>query len=142
MGPRSKLTITNVEQDGVTHADSQLYSLVALRIVPMGDKKAMELAQMVHQNLVLHVARRSMDHMLTYGWRLPPSPNVWGCYCDDYMQLGILDAEIDVPDLAARAEFKSSHAAVVFAYTLRKVSCGRKTRPWVNRARPSAGEQS
>eukprot|EP00971_Amphidinium_carterae_P322054 6401791-Amphidinium_carterae.1 len=32
-------------EDGVTLADSQLYSL-ALRVLPMGDQKAMEVAQM------------------------------------------------------------------------------------------------
>eukprot|EP00971_Amphidinium_carterae_P156650 3105240-Amphidinium_carterae.2 len=96
----------------------EMYSL-ALRVLPMGDQKAMEVAQMVHQNLVLHHSPQTMSNMLTYGWRLPAVPHIWVCYCDDYMQFSILDDEVDdavhhatqVKGLA-----RQCHAAVLEGY--------------------------
>eukprot|EP00971_Amphidinium_carterae_P161660 3204785-Amphidinium_carterae.1 len=63
----------------------------------------MEVAQMVHQNLILHYSPQSWGNLLTYGWRLPPHPHMWGCYCDDYMQLSVLDDEVEPQDLRAPA---------------------------------------
>eukprot|EP00971_Amphidinium_carterae_P108548 2149113-Amphidinium_carterae.1 len=57
--------------------------------------------------------------MLTYGWRLPPVPNIWGRYCDDYMQLAILDNDIEKEEFNSQAverEFKAAHESVCEAY--------------------------
>eukprot|EP00971_Amphidinium_carterae_P072159 1427421-Amphidinium_carterae.1 len=83
-----------------------LYSL-ALQVLPMGDKKAMEVAQLVHQSLVLCCSSLGWKNMLMYNWELPRSPLIWGCYCDDFMQLAILE-----PEPCAR----KAHSEVVKGY--------------------------
>eukprot|EP00971_Amphidinium_carterae_P018925 372621-Amphidinium_carterae.1 len=63
------------DEDGVAHDDAGLYSL-ALCVVPMGDSKAMEIAQMIHQSLVLNYIVQGWGDTLTYRWRLPAEPHM------------------------------------------------------------------
>eukprot|EP00971_Amphidinium_carterae_P240838 4781184-Amphidinium_carterae.1 len=61
---------------------------LCLKVVPMGDRKAMEVAQAVHQHIHLAADTLRSSHQLTHGWPLPGQGSVWGSYCDD---LALLD---------------------------------------------------
>eukprot|EP00971_Amphidinium_carterae_P214978 4266242-Amphidinium_carterae.1 len=54
-----------------------------LRVVPMGDRKAMEIAQAVHQYVHLKANTLAAQCQMTHGWALPGQPALWGSYCDD-----------------------------------------------------------
>eukprot|EP00971_Amphidinium_carterae_P082670 1635292-Amphidinium_carterae.1 len=65
-----------------------------LRVVPMGDRKAMELAQAVHQHVHLRAGTLSAASQLTHGWPLPGLSSVWGSYCDDLALVDFVHAKL------------------------------------------------
>eukprot|EP00971_Amphidinium_carterae_P225413 4470910-Amphidinium_carterae.1 len=61
-----------------------------LKVVPMGDRKAMEIAQAVHQHVHLKANTLSAQSQMTHGWALPGQPSLWGSYCDDLALVDLL----------------------------------------------------
>eukprot|EP00971_Amphidinium_carterae_P174019 3449251-Amphidinium_carterae.1 len=61
-----------------------------LRVVPMGDRKSMELAQAVHQHIHLRAGSLESSTQLTHGWLLPGRCSIWGSYCDDLALVDLL----------------------------------------------------
>eukprot|EP00971_Amphidinium_carterae_P064054 1267896-Amphidinium_carterae.2 len=56
----------------------------------MGDRKAMEVAQAVHQHIHLRVGSLEAESQLTHGWGLPGRSAIWGSYCDDLALVDLL----------------------------------------------------
>eukprot|EP00971_Amphidinium_carterae_P227687 4516188-Amphidinium_carterae.1 len=61
-----------------------------LKVVPMGDRKSMELAQAVHQYIHLRAGSLESSAQLTHGWPLPGQCSIWGSYCDDLALVDLL----------------------------------------------------
>eukprot|EP00971_Amphidinium_carterae_P265941 5275636-Amphidinium_carterae.1 len=102
--------------DLLFHPD-RLYSL-SLLTVAMGDIKAMEIAQAVHQTVLLEHACLPPTGWITLGWSLGDGPHIWGAYCDDFAQFSLLEPASSIAEFAvdvvtdqARAQLKSVHHA-------------------------------
>eukprot|EP00971_Amphidinium_carterae_P236641 4696746-Amphidinium_carterae.2 len=83
---------TTIESAGLDFHVDRLYSL-CLATVAMGDIKAMEIAQAVHQTILLEHASLPRSGWISRGWELGDGPHYWGAYCDDFMQLSLSDID-------------------------------------------------
>eukprot|EP00971_Amphidinium_carterae_P198427 3938212-Amphidinium_carterae.2 len=115
-----------VEASGLEFAEHRLYS-IALLTVAMGDIKAMELGQAVHQTVLLHWARLPTSGWITLGWQLGDGPHYWGAYCDDFAQLSLMEPGSSIERFRpasvlrqARAQLSDVHSAYHTCKLVRK----------------------
>eukprot|EP00971_Amphidinium_carterae_P172278 3415425-Amphidinium_carterae.2 len=94
------------DQKGRVLEDSDCFA-AALMVVPMGDKRAMEIAQGVHQHIHLKSGALLPKAQLSHGWPLPGGPSFWGCYCDDLALLDMLHPKLEGACAASRVAAES-----------------------------------
>eukprot|EP00971_Amphidinium_carterae_P069633 1378174-Amphidinium_carterae.1 len=86
----------------------------------MGDIKAMEVAQAVHQTVLLFSARLPEKGWISLGWELQDGPHYWGAYCDDYAQVSLMEPASDIVEFrpaAVRGRARSQLSDVHLAYS-------------------------
>eukprot|EP00971_Amphidinium_carterae_P050591 996187-Amphidinium_carterae.3 len=98
----------SVQKQGLRYHPDALYSL-CLATVAMGDIKAMEIAQAVHQSVLLLHARCPERGWISLGWELGDGPHYWGAYCDDYAQISLMEPASQVKSFLPSAVRTEAH---------------------------------
>eukprot|EP00971_Amphidinium_carterae_P352884 6492761-Amphidinium_carterae.3 len=121
-----QLGVAAVQLAGLSYHPDALYS-ICLTTVAMGDIKAMEVAQAVHQTVLLRHAHLPESGWISLGWELGDGPHFWGAYCDDYAQISLMEEASCIPEFrppavkaAARAQLDQVHSAYSRTGLIRK----------------------